>query len=54
MIASWISGAVVLVLLVALHWLAYRVGKSRARARRSRPAGRRGAATLANEPLQPE
>lgn len=57
---SWIVGALVMALLVAFHWFAFKVGKSRSRAPgHTRGGGRRGAVSgdgriLTNEPLEPE
>ena len=62
MLASWIFGAFVLVLLVALHWFAYRVGNSRnsrhRAAGRAHRVGRRDVVRndgpiVTNEPLRP-
>jgi len=48
---SWIFGALVLVLLVAFHWFAYRVGKRRQRARIAADPSRY---LISSDPLEPE
>ncbi len=60
MLESWIVGVLFLILLVAFHWFAFRVGKSRSRApRRTYRGGGRGSASgeglmFTNEPLEPQ
>jgi hypothetical protein len=59
MLETWIGRALILILLIAFHWLAVRVGKSRSRAtRQTHRGGRRDAVSsdgvmLTNEPLEP-
>lgn len=54
MLASWIFGAVVLALMVALHWLAFRVKSSRERAARKRREGGAASERMSQEPLTPK
>lgn len=43
---SWMFGLVTLTVLVALHWLAYRVGEKRQKARRAAQTLTRDATTM--------
>jgi hypothetical protein len=51
-LGSWIFGAVTVTFLVALHWLAFRVGKKRRRASQSAHA-HMGRVEISDEPIIP-
>jgi hypothetical protein len=53
-LASWAVGALVVALLVAFHWLAYRVGKARRLAMRKSSRDGGSGDGVSKDPLTPE